>query len=193
MRLPEVERGDTIRTRALIKMISLMSGARLPDAARVAFYHRDFVGPALGAWTQRVMRGPSEWSVGEREMMAAMVAQWNTSTFCRGAHRATASRSLEPGLVDACLTDYRTAPISETLRAALTFLKIMTLQPDELQASHAREAMEAGVSRGQLADAAAVAAVFNMITRYADALDFTIPSAAEFDKGATMLLKRGYS
>lgn len=193
MRLSEVEQGDTWRSRGLIKMISLLSGTRLPDAARVALYHKAFVGPAFGAWTQEVMRGPSDWSVGERELMAAMVARWNSCTFCIGAHRATAVRGLDPDAVAACLADYRTAPISGALRATMAFLEIMTLRPYDLQAAHAQEAMDAGATRAQLADAAAVAAVFNIITRYADALDFTIPSDADFDKSAAMLLKRGYA
>lgn len=46
------------------------------------------------------MRGPSEWSVGERELMAAMVAHWNSSTFCVGAHRAIAVKDVEPAAVD---------------------------------------------------------------------------------------------
>jgi uncharacterized peroxidase-related enzyme len=193
MRLPDVERGDTLRSRALIRIISAVSGIRLPDAARVAFYHTSFVGPALGAWTQTAMRGESEWSVGERELMAAMVAQWNSCTFCIGAHRAVAIRDLEPKIVDACLADYRTAHISEQLRATLVFLEKMTRTPDELKAADARDAFRAGISRSRLADAAAVAAVFNVITRYADTLDFVIPSDAEFDKAAQMMLKRGYA
>lgn len=193
MRLPEVERGDRLRSRALIRTISKVSGMRLPDAARVAFYHRDFVGPAFGAWTQAVMRGPSDWSVGERELMAAMVARWNSCGFCIGAHHATAVRRLDPAVVDACLVDYRTAPISEPLRATLTFLEKMTLRLGDLGAADARDAMDSGVSRAQLTDAAAVACVFNIITRYADALDFSIPTDAEFDQSAAMLLKRGYA
>jgi Uncharacterized conserved protein len=192
MRLPEVERGDTLRSRALIRLISTMSGMRLPDAARVAFYHKGFVAQPFGAWTQAVMRGPSDWSVGERELMAAMVATWNSCAFCIGAHRAVAARGIGRTVVDACMADYRTAPISEPLRATLAFLEIMTLRPAELDASHARDAFEAGVSRTQLADAAAVGAVFNIVTRYADALDFAIPTDAEFDTSAGMLLKRGY-
>lgn len=192
MRLPEVERGDSLRGRTLIRIISIVMGSRLPDAARVAFYHRSFVGPAFGAWTQAAMRGPSDWTVGERELMAAMVARWNSCNFCIGAHRATAVRGLEPAIVDACLADYHTAPISEPLRATLTFLETLTLRPGDLRTSNAEHAMGVGVTRAQLTDAAAVAAVFNTITRYADALDFTIPTAAEFDKSAAMLLKRGY-
>ena len=138
------------------------------------------------------MRGPSDWTVGERELMAAMVAHWNSCTFCVGAHRAIAVRGVEPAVVDACLTDYRTAPISPPLRATLSFLETMTLRPDNLQPSHAQDTMDTGVSRAQLLDAAAVAALFNIVTRYADALDFAIPTDAEFDKAAGMLLKRGY-
>ncbi|MGH8328279.1 MAG: carboxymuconolactone decarboxylase family protein [Steroidobacteraceae bacterium] len=188
-----MERGDSLRTRALIRVISMMSGMRLPDAARVAFFHKDFAGTSIGAWTQAVMRGPSEWTVGERELMAAMVARWNSCTFCIGAHGAVAARDLDRPAVDACLAGYRAAPISEQLRATLAFLEKMTLRPAELRASDALEAMTAGTSRGQLGDAAAIGALFNIVTRYADALGFTIPSEAEFDRAAGMLLKRGYA
>lgn len=34
--------------------------------------------------------------------------------------------------------------------------------------------------------------LFNAIKRYADALDFAMPSAKEFDRVASMLLKWGY-
>jgi uncharacterized peroxidase-related enzyme len=193
MRLPEVERGDGVRSRALIRVISVALGARLPDAARVAFYHKHFVGTALGAWTQHAMRGPSEWSVAERELMGAMVAQWNSCPFCVGAHRAIAVRGMDKASVDACLADYRTAPVPDHLRAALAVLEVMTLRPDELRPDQARAAMAAGVTRRQLVDATAVAALFNIITRYANALDFAIPTDAEFDKAAGMMLKRGYA
>jgi uncharacterized peroxidase-related enzyme len=193
MRLAEVERGKNFRTRALIRVISTALGARLPDAARVALYHKDFVGSTLGKWTHDAMRGPSAWSVAERELMAAMVAQWNSCPFCVGAHRAIAVRGMDKAVADACLADYHTAPISEPLRATLAFLETMTTRPGELRAAHAQTAMAAGVTRQQLTDAAAVAAVFNIITRYANALDFAIPTDTEFDKAAGTLLKRGYA
>lgn len=193
MRLPDIERGDSLRSRTLIRIISAVSGIRLPDAARVAFYHKGFVGPTLGAWTQAVMRGPSEWSVGERELMAAMVAHWNSCTFCVGAHRAIAIRGIDRETVNACLTDYQTAPIPERLRATLSFLETMTREPDKLDATHTQAALNAGTSHAQLVDAAAVATIFNIITRYADALDFAIPTEEDFDKAAGMMLKRGYN
>ncbi|MGN6200674.1 carboxymuconolactone decarboxylase family protein [Humibacter sp.] len=193
MRLPEIDRGDTLGHRTLIAMISRLTGIRLPDAARVAFYHRDFAGPALGAWTQRAMRGESGWSVYERELMAAAVASWNSCPFCIGAHGAIAVRGIDRGVVDAVLNDYRTAPVSDRLKAALTFIEKVTRTPDDVTAADARAALESGLSIDDLRDASAVASVFNVITRYANALAFQIPSSDEFDKAAGMLLKRGYS
>jgi hypothetical protein len=49
----------------------------------------------------------------------------------------------------------------------LRFLETMTLQPAQLDASRA---LDAGVSREALRDAAYVAAAFNVITRFADAI-----------------------
>ncbi|GAA3744633.1 hypothetical protein GCM10022239_20130 [Leifsonia bigeumensis] len=193
MRLAEVERGDTLGHRILIRMISRFAGYRLPDAARVAFYDRRFVGPVLGEWTQKTMRGPGSWSVSERELMAAMVASWNTCPFCIGAHRAIAVRGIEPAVADAVLADYRTAPISDRLRAALVFLERMTREPDQLSADDARAALDAGLTTEELEDAAAVAALFNIIARNANALDFEIPSASDFESAAGMLLRRGYA
>lgn len=193
MRLPEIERGDTVGSRMLIRMISRFTGYRLPDAARVAFYDKKFAGPALGAWTNRAMRGPSSWSVSERELMAAMVANWNTCPFCIGAHRAIAVKGMDRSLADSTLADYRTAPISDRLRAALTFLEKMTKKPDSLSGRDARQAMDAGLTADELRDAAAVAATFAVITRNANALDYGIPSTADFDSAAGMLLKRGYA
>ena len=192
MRLRDVEHGDGIVNRLLIRFISMAMRMRLPDAARVAFYHKDFFGRSMGAWTQAAMRGPSTWSVGERELMAAMVAKWNSCSFCVGAHGAIAAKVIERPSVDSTLDDFRRAPISDRLKATLAFLEKMTSRPTQLTADDAREVLRAGVSVEALTDAIAVAAIFNIVTRYANALDFVIPTPDEFDGAAAMMLKRGY-
>jgi uncharacterized peroxidase-related enzyme len=193
MRLHEIERGDSIFNKMLIGFISLVSRMRLPDAARVAFYHKDFFATPMGVWTQAAMRGPSAWSVSERELMAALVAKWNSCAFCVGAHGAVAAKEIQRSAVDAALVDFRAAPVSESLKATLAFLEILTLRPMELTAEDARVVLHAGVSSKALRDAIAVCALFSIVTRYADALDFAIPTADEFDRAASMLLKRGYA
>jgi uncharacterized peroxidase-related enzyme len=158
----------------------------------VAFYHRNFAGPELNAWTQRAMRGKSEWSVAERELMAALVPQWNSCPFCVGAHSAVAVHGMKPAAVRATLDDYSTAPIPDKLRVTLRFLEKMTREPDRLDADDAGTVMAAGVTHSQLIDAVAVATVFNIITRYANALGFELPADKKFARSSGILLKRGY-
>lgn len=191
MRLREVERGASLGNRLLVGFISTVMRMRLPDAARVAFYHKDF-GRPLGAWTHAAMRGPSTWTIGERELMAAMVAKWNSCAFCVGAHSAVAAKQLARSTIEETLADYPTAPIANGLRATLAFLEKMTLHPADLSAADARVVLRSGVTSEALVDAIAVASAFNIVTRYADALDFAIPSPSEFDRAGDMLLKRGY-
>ena len=193
MRLSEIDRGDGFANCLLIGFISVVSAMRLPDAARGALYHKNFFGTPMGVWTQAAMRGPSVWSIGERELMAAMIAKWNSCPFCIGAHGAVAARALQRPVVDEVLADYHAAPISEALKAVLAFLEVMTLRPEELSAKHAKAVLHSGVAGGALQDAIAVGTVFNIITRYALAFDFALPSAREFDRAAGMLLKRGYA
>lgn len=193
MRLAEIDQGDRLGTRLLFRFISTVSRARFPDAARVAFYHRNFAGPELNAWTQHAMRGKSQWSVAERELMAAMIAQWNSCPFCVGAHSAVAVHGMELATVRAALDDYNTAPLPDKLRATLRFLEKMTREPDELDADDAGAVMAAGVTHSQLTEAVAVATLFNIITRYANALDFELPTDKQFARSSAILLKRGYA
>jgi uncharacterized peroxidase-related enzyme len=193
MRLPEIERGDGLANRLLIRFVSMASRMRLPDAARVAFYHKDFFGKPMGTWTQAAMRGPSSWSVAEGELMACMVAKWNACAFCVGAHGSIAAKDMQRTEVDEVISDFHAAPISERLKVALEFLEVMTLRPNDLKAEHAKTALKAGLSADALTDAIAVGALFNIIARYADALDFSLPTTAEFERAADMLLKRGYA
>ena len=81
MRLANVERGDGLGSRLLYAVIRVVSGHRAPDVVRTLRYRRDVFGAPHSAHTQAVMRGPSEWSVGERELFAAFVSRLNQCDF----------------------------------------------------------------------------------------------------------------
>jgi hypothetical protein len=83
------------------------------------------------------------------------------------------------------------SPISESLKATLAFLEILTLPPMELTADDARAVLHAGVGVEALMDAIAVGALFSVVTRYADALDFAVPTANEFDRAAACFSSEG--
>jgi len=94
---------------------------------------------------------------------------------------------------DAIERDWRTAPIDDRLRATLSFVEKLTLQPAELTKADADGVLAAGVSREALRDAIHVAALFNMIVRLADSLGWDVPDFEEFHARADRMLESGYA
>lgn len=192
MRLDILNRGYRPATKLLFALIRLFSGHPVPDAAKLVFYRPDFYGARAKEFTHEAMRGPSAWSVADRELMAAYVSQVNGSAFCTAAHTATASRAGQDGpMVAAVLADLESAPVGESLRATLRMLGKLTAE-GKLSAGDMREVLSAGVSRQQVQDALAVCAAFNTTGRLADAFGFEVLSPEGFEAGAKYLLKRGY-
>ncbi|WP_433169220.1 carboxymuconolactone decarboxylase family protein [Kribbella sp. CA-247076] len=192
MRLEVLDHGYSRGTKLLFRVIRLFSGHPVPDAARLVFYRPDFYGSRAKTFTHEAMRGPSAWSVGDRELMAAYVASVNESAFCIGAHSATASLSYQDApRVDAVLADVDTAPIDERLRATLRMLGKLTRE-GTVSAEDMRAVLATGVSPQQIEDALAVCAVFNTTARLADAFGFELLDHEGYEAGAKYLLKRGY-
>lgn len=190
---PEVlNTGYPMRAKALFALIKLISRQPFPDAAKINFYRPDFYGDPMKRLTQQAMRGTSEWSVGERELMAAAVSRTNSSAFCIGAHTATAAGALgDHALVARTLDDPATAPISAALRATLRLLAKITRE-EPISSEDVREVLAAGASVKQLEDALAICFAFNVINRLADAFDFARLTPEGYASGAKYLLRRGY-
>jgi uncharacterized peroxidase-related enzyme len=192
MRLEILNSGYRPGTKLLFAVIRLFSRQPVPDAAKLVFYRPDFYGAQAKRFTHEAMRGPSAWSVGDRELMAAYVSKVNGSAFCIGAHTATASQAYQDGAkVQAVLTDLESAPVGEPLRATLRMLGKLTAE-GEVSADDMREVLSAGVSPQQIEDALAVCVAFNTTDRLADAFGFEVLSPEGFEAGAQYLLKRGY-
>jgi uncharacterized peroxidase-related enzyme len=192
MRLDVLNHGYRPGTKLLFAVIRLLSRQPVPDAARLVFYRPDFYGSRAKEFTHEAMRGPSAWSVADRELMAAYVSKVNDSAFCIGAHSATAGQAYQDGAkVQAVLADLDSAPIEEGLRVTLRMLGTLTRE-GKVGAGNMRQVLSAGVSREQVEDALAVCAAFNTTDRLADAFGFEVLSPAGFEAGANYLLKRGY-
>jgi uncharacterized peroxidase-related enzyme len=192
MRLDVLNRGYGPGTKVLFAVIGLVSRQRVPDAAKLVFYRPDFYGARAKEFTHEAMRGPSAWSVGDRELMAAYVSTVNGSAFCIGAHTATAGQAYQDGAkVRAVLADLESAPVEDGLRATLRMLGKLTRE-GTVGAGDMRQVLSSGVSREQVEDALAVCAAFNTTGRLADAFGFEVLSPEGFEAGAKFLLKRGY-
>jgi uncharacterized peroxidase-related enzyme len=192
MRLDILNRGYGPGTKVLFAVIRVFSGHPLPDAAKLVFYRPGFYGAAARKFTHETMRGPSAWSVADRELMAAFVSKVSDSAFCVGAHTATAGQAYQDrAKVQAVLADLESAPVEDGLRATLRMLGKLTGE-GKVAAGDIRDVLSAGVSPQQVEDALAVCAAFNTTDRLADAFGFQLLSPEDFEAGARYLLKRGY-
>lgn len=81
MRLQRVEHGHRLRERLNFAWIRLTQHRRAPDILRTLYYRPEFLGHAMSGWSQAVMRGPSHWSVAERELFAAFTSWLNQCVF----------------------------------------------------------------------------------------------------------------
>ena len=80
MRLSKVHTGHRLRDKALLGVIRLVQG-HAPGVVRTLLYRKEFFGRPWSDLTQQVMRGPSPWTVGEREIFAAFVSRLNQCVF----------------------------------------------------------------------------------------------------------------
>jgi uncharacterized peroxidase-related enzyme len=192
MRLAILDSGQGIGAKILFALIAAFSGQRVVDAVKLVMYRPDFYGAPMKRVVHEAMRGPSAWSVGDRELMAAFVSQVNECEFCIKAHGAVAGRAYGEGSkVPAVLANLETAPIDESLRATLRMLGKLARQ-HAVDADDMRTVLAAGASREQIADALAVGFAFETTNRLANAFEFSVPGPAAFEAGAKFLLARGY-
>lgn len=81
MRLPAVDRGHGPLAKLKLLAMRLASGDEPPDVVKTLSYRRELFGRAFDAITQAVLRGPSPWSIGERELFAAFTSRLNQCVF----------------------------------------------------------------------------------------------------------------
>jgi uncharacterized peroxidase-related enzyme len=192
MRLAILDSGHSFRSKILFGLIAAFSGQRVVDAIKLVMYRPDFYGAPMKKVVHEAMRGPSAWSIGDRELMAAFVSKVNECEFCIKAHSAVAERAYGEGSkVSAVFANLQTAPIAEPLRATLRMLGKLARE-HAVDADDMRAVLAAGASREQIVDALAVCFAFETTNRLANAFEFSVPGAEAFAAGAKFLLARGY-
>jgi uncharacterized peroxidase-related enzyme len=192
MRLTILDRGHSLGTKVLFAIIRAVSHQPTPEVVKLIMYRPEFFGAHMKVLTHEAMRGPSAWSVGDRELMAAFVSKANECEFCVKAHTAVAARAYrDEAKVAAVLSNLETADIGAPLRATLRMLGKLTRE-HTVDADDMRAVLAAGASLEQIEDALAVCFAFNTMNRLADAFEFYVPGPKAFESGAKFLLARGY-
>ena len=81
MRLENIESGQKLSKKLILALMGLKLGERAPDVLRTIWYRPEYFGNPYGRYLNAVMRGSSEWSVGERELFAAFISSLNECEF----------------------------------------------------------------------------------------------------------------
>jgi uncharacterized peroxidase-related enzyme len=185
---------DAQRLRARLALGAMRTATRMdPDAvARVSLYRPSFFGRHFLELVASVLRGPSEWSPGERELLGALVSGLNQCPYCVQVHSAIVALRADMPMDPARVLDWREQRLDARLAAALELVELVTLRPEELPAAAIERARAAGLSDAAILDAVYVAFVFNTINRIANALGFDWGGAVYARRGAAMLDRMAY-
>ncbi len=186
MRIPSYERGQLLRHRVFIAMTRFL-GAEIDDVGKAAMKRPAYFGVPVLRLGQAILRGRSAWTVGERELLAAVVSRANDCPFCVGTHSAIAA-----GAIGSPLSAWEDGAYGARVTAACRFVEKLTRDPDAIGADDVTRAREAGVEDTALVEAIYVAFFFNVMNRIANALEFTHRSETDRLRGASMLRRMGY-
>lgn len=81
MRLARVSNGHRLKQKVMLGLMNVFMSGGPPDVVRALFYRRELWGKPFSAWLQALLRGPSQWSVTERELFAAFTSKLNQCVF----------------------------------------------------------------------------------------------------------------
>jgi hypothetical protein len=81
MRLKQLEHGHRRGIRWFLRFVQLVSRKEPADVVKTLYYRPEFYGAPYSSLLQDIMRGPSDWTVGERELFAAFTSKLNHCPF----------------------------------------------------------------------------------------------------------------
>ena len=121
-----------------------------------------------------LLRGPSDLTVAERELIAAFVSGLNACAFCFGAHAIYAKAfGIDPATIDALITNIDSAPCDAKIKPLLHYAAKLTRTPSMITEADAQAAYDAGWSEAALFDAIQTTALFNFMNRLVEGSGLT--------------------
>src|SRR5690606_36885849 len=124
---------------------------------------------AFFAYHDAVMEKPGGLSKAERDMIVVATSGANDCQYCVVAHGAILRiRAKNPLVDDQVAINYRKADLSPRERAMLDFAMIVALQSQQVEEVDFAPLEQAGFSRDDIWDIAAIAALFALSNRLAN-------------------------
>lgn len=149
-------------------------------------------GPLL-EFHERLLRGESPLSIGERELLAAYVSRLNACTYCSGIHEITAAEfGIEPFFLEALIKDIDSAQVADDLKPIFHYARKLTEAPSKMTPADAEAVYEAGWDEKALHDVVNVCALFNFMNRLLEGLGITGTPDSRAESGQR-LARIGYA
>jgi uncharacterized peroxidase-related enzyme len=187
VRLEVLERGHKLPARLFIGLSERVFGQRMDNVALTAMHRPAFWGRPFFALVRQVLRGPSYWTVGEREYMAMLVSRFNECPFCERVHAETTRIEAQGEL-----TAEDPSALRPELVAVVPLLEKLTKDPESCGPADILAVRRAGVPDAAISDALHVAFVFNTVNRLANAFDWTWESEEHVRVAAKVIHRISY-
>ena len=154
-------------------------------------HHPDIYRPFAEA-NARLMRGPSDLTEAERELIGAYSSALGDCDYCAGAHWETARLfGVEEGVLEAMVADLDASPLNDKSRALMAFIRKLCLDGPRMIQADADAVYAAGWSEEALHDAIAVSSFFAFMNRLVQGHGFRA-DASQFGARGRMHFERGY-
>jgi len=140
--------------------------------------------------------GNDGFTSGDRELIASFVSSRNTCYFCQTSHGAAAAHlnGGDASLVEAVCRDFRSAPISDKLKALLAIAEQVQIDGKRVTKTLVEEAVKYVATDVEIHDTVLIAAAFCMYNRYVDGLGTWQPrDAGMYEEMGKRMAEEGYS
>ena len=171
----------------------------IPDnmpGIRGLFAFRPSTAKPLNDLVDVLLRQPNSLTSGERELIATYISSENDCFYCQTIHGAIAAHDHhdDEDLVARVKQNFRTAPISEKLKALLAIAGKIRESGKNVTAEVIAQARAQGATDEEIHDTVLIAAAFCMFNRYVDGLATIAPGDPEFYRSrAEVICREGYS
>mgnify|MGYP003385390585 CR=1 FL=1 len=166
----------------------------MPDASLIDVFraHPELARP-LHEFAQQLMRGPSPFTEGERELLAGYVSSLNRCAFCEALHTEVAVKyGYDHQLIQQLALDLADADVTERLKPVFLYVRKLTLQPDHVNQADVTAIYEAGWDDTAVSHAALVCASFSFMNRWVEGSGIQADPAVVWRAGE-MLYRKGYA
>ena len=147
----------------------------------------------LMQFSENILRaGECEFSLAERELIAAYASGLTRCIYSYETHKATAEAlGVAEGLLERLLEDPEGAPIDDKFRPVLRYVRILSLTPSQVRRDDADAVFAAGWDEQSFHYAVMIAAMFNMMSRIL--IGYGVENTAEFRRErGRILAEAGY-